>query len=413
MKHHFPARTLLALAAVAIAAIFAASGLASTSPTSAATTINVNVGGGQAGIAADGFFPATVTITTGTTIHFVNPYEELHTATFFPAGQTPADLIVKDPGGSPAQGFNPVYANQSPTSPATFDSTKVVNSGIMAKGSTYDVTFSGAGSFVFHCAFHPMTLTINVVSSGTVDTQATVDARAATELAATLAAGKTAQDAATAAPVTKTTMADGSTNWTVVTGGGAPVPNSTDLADLMQFFPPTLTIKQGDTVTWTNNSGGPHTVSFLSGAALPAIITPIPEASGPPFQAFNIQVALAMGGNTYNGTGFVSSGLFGEGFPNPPAFSVKFTAAGTFNYVCILHADQGMAGAVTVEPAAAAAPTVAPAAPPTGVVAPNTGSGPDAGGSGSAWIIAMIAAAFGGSVLLFAGALSFAKVRER
>ena len=101
MKHHFPARTLLALAAVAIAAIFAASGLASTSPTSAATTININVGGGQAGIAADGFFPATVTITTGSTIHFVNPYEELHTATFFPAGQTPADLIVKDPGGSP------------------------------------------------------------------------------------------------------------------------------------------------------------------------------------------------------------------------------------------------------------------------------------------------------------------------
>jgi hypothetical protein len=52
----------------------------------------------------------------------------------------------------------------------------------------------------------------------------------------------------------------------------------------------------------------------------------------------------------------VNSGIMGVGFgPNPP-FAVKFSGAGTFPYICILHVDQGMGGTITVSQSAAPAP---------------------------------------------------------
>lgn len=387
----------LPIAALAVAGALAAPATASAAPSAATPqTITVNAGGGVTGIAAEGFFPQSVTISPGDTIHFVNPGQELHTVTYLPAGMAMPALIVQDPGGSPAHGFNPVVSTTSPPSPATFDATKLINSGILMKGNTYDVQFPSSGTFVFHCAFHPMQLTVNVVSSGTRDSQATVDARAAAELNTTLTAGQAAVGILQGPAVTGTKLADGSTDWQIYVGGDANVPNSTDSADVMQFFPPNISVKQGDTITWTNTQDVPHTVTFLSGAAPPAIIAPIPQKSGPPFLAFSPQVALAMGGTTYNGTGFVSSGLFGPGNPNPSTFSVKFTAAGTFTYICLLHGDQGMTGTVTVGAAAAASTT-----PATAVTAPNTGTGPAADGNdGIVYAIALLAALSGGALVV-------------
>ncbi|MDQ2743512.1 MAG: hypothetical protein M3Z66_14640, partial [Chloroflexota bacterium] len=74
-----------------------------------------------------------------------------------------------------------------------------------------------------------------------------------------------------------------------------------------------------------------HTVTFLSGAAQPA---PISQ-----------QAATPAGGTTYNGTGVVNSGIV----PPGRSFTLSFTAAGTFPYVCLLH--PGMRGVVVVNPA--------------------------------------------------------------
>lgn len=76
------------------------------------------------------------------------------------------------------------------------------------------------------------------------------------------------------------------------------------------FQPGTVTIQVGDTVTWTNNDGTPHTATSTDNPAL-----------------FDGQ--MAPGGS----------------------FSFTFSDAGTFDYVCKIH--PAMQGTVVVEAAAA------------------------------------------------------------
>lgn len=93
------------------------------------------------------------------------------------------------------------------------------------------------------------------------------------------------------------------------------------------FAPGTLTIRVGDTVTWTNNDSVVHTATSTSGA----------------FDSGDLQPGAS--------------------------YSMTFTAPGTFDYRCTPHPF--MTGRIVVEPAAAA-PTAAPAAP---TPAPSTPAG--------------------------------------
>lgn len=151
-----------------------------------------------------------------------------------------------------------------------------------------------------------------------------------------------------AVPVTQRANADGSTTWEVNTVGGFIPPS-----DVQQFFPPTINVRAGDTVSWKSSVPTPHTVTFLGGTPL---IVP-PSLENP--RIFLPTAASAAG---YEGVGYVNSGVIGLGFPGQ-SFSVKFARAGTFAYLCLLHVDQGMGGTITVG-AAAAAP-----------VPPKTGAG--------------------------------------
>jgi plastocyanin len=137
--------------------------------------------------------------------------------------------------------------------------------------------------------------------------------------------------------------------------------------DFNGFFPSIVKINVGDSVSWSIN--GFHTVSFLSGAPAPPPIMPSPTLvvsgqldaakapfwfNGQPQQIINPAVAFPSGGNTYDGTGFLSSGTPSpEGPPKP--FVVKFTKAGTFSFDCLVH--PGMKGTVKVLPAGKKAPT--------------------------------------------------------
>ena len=102
----------------------------------------------------------------------------------------------------------------------------------------------------------------------------------------------------------------------------------------MLYDPKTITVKSGDTVTWkAANPFEPHTVTFES------------KFKSPADEGATVPAGVKSGG-TYTG-GFTSSGLFGP----PPIypgteFSLKFTKAGTYNYVCAIH--PAMAGTVTV-----------------------------------------------------------------
>ena len=106
------------------------------------------------------------------------------------------------------------------------------------------------------------------------------------------------------------------------------------LVAVNRFTPETVSIKVGQTVTWRDPSPFmPHTVSFQ-----------------PPFKSPDEPNAFlptgAKSGSRFAG-GVAHSGIFGPApaFPKD-GFSLTFTKAGTYPYLCLLH--PGMAGTVQV-----------------------------------------------------------------
>jgi len=97
-----------------------------------------------------------------------------------------------------------------------------------------------------------------------------------------------------------------------------------------RFVPATVTIKAGDTVRWTNVSGGPHDVAFWSDS-LPAGAPARLQAS------MSEQIAPLAGAllTTPNATYTIS-------FAGMPA--------GTYAYYCTPHLALGMKGRIVVEP---------------------------------------------------------------
>jgi plastocyanin len=114
--------------------------------------------------------------------------------------------------------------------------------------------------------------------------------------------------------------------WIVYVGGGTP-----DMSVMsMGFFPEIITIDAGDNITFINNSSEVHTVTFLSG--------------NPPINPFSPEANMRIGGNIYNGSGIVSSGMLLPG----ENYTLTFTTPGVYIYRCIYHA--GMMGVVIVNP---------------------------------------------------------------
>ena len=84
-------------------------------------------------------------------------------------------------------------------------------------------------------------------------------------------------------------------------------------------------------------------------------------------------------------------------------FSLTFTKAGTYTYICLLHADQGMAGVIVVGPpgsgvALSGGGTITP---------PSTGDGGLLGASSGGWMM------YAGLVLLVAGTTAGAYVSAK
>jgi plastocyanin len=134
----------------------------------------------------DGFFPGVLQVAVGTTVTFYNDEDDDHTATG-----------------------------------ADFDT------GVIAPGSSAEVTFDTAGSFPYSCQIHPeMTGTIEVG-----------------DVAATPAASPAATPAGAASGETVTvTIAD------------------------IAFDPPEIDVTAGTTVTWINEDQVPHTATALDGS---------------------------------------------------------------------------------------------------------------------------------------------------
>jgi plastocyanin len=303
-----PFVTLAAFAILGTAALVTSDGATA----SAAKSVTVNAGGGEAGIAVELFRPSRVKLGVGDTLTVVNDYEEPHTLSFI---LNPSDIPagiegLTEPFGS-AEGFN---------------GTSSFSTGLLEKDDSASVTFAEQGSYRFLCLIHPgMTLDVTVGNAGSptvLEPGATAFLNAGIDLG---------ESAAAAVEVPPPEANDGTKTWTVPTGPSVPFRTST--VDVMRFMAPQLEIGVGDTVTWSNDTGVPHTVTFLPGPP-PADFNPFsttkPSDEFDPAEVFN---------------GIISAA---PEFGGVQTFSLTFTEPGTYTYICVLHIDQGMAGVITV-----------------------------------------------------------------
>jgi plastocyanin len=144
--------------------------------------------------------------------------------------------------------------------------------------------------------------------------------------------------------LTTPTRAATPTKWTVIVGGA-----TADTSIYANgFFPETIDVAVGDTVTWTFE--GFHNVTFLSGGAAP----PFALREGDKTY-WNPQTLFPVGDHGYDGTGYHTSGV-----PGPDgrlSYTLVFTKAGRYPYGCTIHA--GMGGMVIVTDRATGTPAAA------------------------------------------------------
>jgi plastocyanin len=388
-------------------------------PAEAADKYTVQTGGGRAGISVDIFRPSEILVAAGDTIEFVNPYEEIHTITYL-QGATPskswaqisADIPfiiplgpaplpgVAPPPGPPKLGISPKVSTPAPASGAAkIDGTAYQNSGIVMKGQSWTASFPTQGAYRLICVLHPMMqVDVQVLPAGTdVPTQAQLDAASTVSLNGLVAKGEAK---AAAAKYGSSTNANGTKNWDVVSGEFDP-PSTVN-----RFIPARISVGLGDTVNWVNQTPVPHTITFNSGGQ--ASFLPEPQPSGPPLLVIDPKALFpVVPSKNFDGSGYVNSGFIGTGEEATAgtSFSLTFTKAGTYSYVCLLHADQGMAGVIEV----GAAGTGTGSGSGGGIRPPSTGDGgllPDEGANSTYFYAA-------GSVMLLLAAAAMVRFRFR
>ncbi len=266
------------------------------------------------------YAPKYLDVTVGDTVAWrAIDQLEPHTVSFGPMAML-KDLSRKDQfipipqkAGPPMLQLNPKVA--FPTPGTTYDGTGFASSGILGLGKTWTLTFTTLGTYQYICLIH------GVVMNGYV--------------------------------VVHPAPPAGSMH--IIQAGDGPQASNdrTNSTTSDAFSPYALTIHVGDTVQWI---GGFHTISFGPEALLKQLqknlFVPMPQTNGPPLLVLNAKVAWPSGGSTYDGTGYVNSGILPLNAPPnakaPPSYKLTFTKAGTYKYYCLVH--PGMDATITVMP---------------------------------------------------------------
>jgi plastocyanin len=326
-------------------------------------TVMVGLEQPNKGVSVMAYFPRSITIHKGDTVHWVQNSNEIHTVTF-PDGILLPDLLlpsVEVPGADPTVSplvFAPAVVLQSPLSGSEFHGGigGFANSGIMGREpgqvEEYDLTFVSEGTFEYFCVVHGPVMSGEVVVVGDDEViaspnQAMAEGRKQTAEALSLVPAAV-RDAA-GQVVSPEMNGDGTMSHTVMVGYSETVTASYgDVEiDLVQFFPDRLAVRPGDTLTFemSENNVAPHTATFLNGAEEPALAV---FQNG--FLYLNSEVFFPSGAAVLTRTGVFSSGLM---LPVPgTTFSLTIgdMKPGLEHFICLLHDSSGMEGELMVLP---------------------------------------------------------------
>lgn len=291
------------------------------------------------------YFPQKVTIHVGDTVSFIRGMMP-HTIDIPPLGGHDLPLIVPgapaalndaagDPfwfsGKLPSLGLNPALLAPGPTN-VSYNGTARVDSGFFLGKSAapaFNVTFTKAGVFTVFCDVHyGMTGTVVVLPKSKPLPTAAQDKAA---LRGQVMADLNALKAAAKIKPPANTVSVGSSG-----PGGS---------ELFAMFPATLHVKTGTVVTFSVSPGTRevHTVTFGSKAFLTQLLGGFLAAPAPTEQGLYPSDSPARGpimlSPTSHGNGFAGTGGLDRDQTTPfgPSAQVKFTAPGTYYYICLIH----------------------------------------------------------------------------
>jgi plastocyanin len=389
------------VAVVVVGALAGAAGLSARTGAlrtgSSAQTFTVNVDGANKAANEDflAYFPSVVRVHAGDTVVFHEVGNgEPHTATLgtfandavaaFEAltpkqqqGQPPASVLQADakvpslfpqgPGDAVQVAANPCLGESAvpstnglcPETPRSADFTgreAYYNSGWLNSGAKFTVHLSSSmapGVYRFLCALHRegMTGRIVVVPASTPVASPAVQYAAGQKRLARLEAQlqravNAERQGKPPIPVTLPGKA------TVLAGSGQPGISAG--AGIAEFGPKVLKVPVGGYVIWYVI--GIHSITFASNKTNNDIRAVAPDGTvhinqkavapaGGPGEPGHVSGGSGKGitfkvvaESTWNGRGFHSSGVFGNSFPPLiEGYRIRFTRAGTYNYICTVH----------------------------------------------------------------------------
>ncbi len=141
-------------------------------------------------------------------------------------------------------------------------------------------------------------------------------------------------------------------NYTVLIGAE----NVSMGVSIGQFFPHTVMLHVGDSITWMVKTHEIHTVTFLAGQSLQSLVIPAPAGMASPLQINPAAAFPTPTNGLYDGSTYMNSGIMSTDPGFRASFTLTFTQVGVFSYVCYVH-GQMMSGEVDVVPASMAVPS--------------------------------------------------------
>ena len=288
------------------------------------------------------FLPNELWIHAGDSITWTSAVGEIHTVSFFIAGQPYEDFNTGCPGFS--------------SSGTSFDGSKCLSAPPLVAGQSFTVKFPKAGNFSLICLVHVhMTGVIHVLAANAAlpYDQYFYNEQAEKQTHNLLSdadndkehhSHQQMEDMLSARVLHGNGVAAGIGEMNATAAGFQSL-------SVVRFLHGTIEIHAGETVEWSIlDPALPHTITFGVEPANPG-----PPSANVSFDADGAGHATlkAPGDSTHSGIiGAVPMNQVGvpQSPPSIPVFRVTFLKPGTYNYICALHDELGMVGKVIVEP---------------------------------------------------------------